>query len=101
MIDPVDNTPELDAEFDKVFACSACLVEAFPDEDVDRAVRTINAAVMRIVANAPLSTLCDVQLYARALLTSYENLVYDSETVTRLLEALVRLPERLWDERIG
>ena len=101
MIDPVDSTPELDAEFDKVFAAYAPFVEDFSDQNVDQAVRTIDAAVMRIVAEAPLDTLRDVQLYARALLTTYDNLAYDSETVNRLLKALVRLPERLWDVRIA
>ena len=101
MIDPVDSTPELDAEFDKVFAPYASIVEDFSDQDVDQAVRAIDAAVMRIVAEAPLDTLRDIQLYARALLTTYDNLAYDSETVNRLLKALVRLPERLWDVRIA
>jgi hypothetical protein len=101
MSDPVDSTPELDAEFDKVFASFAQFAEDFPDQDVDQAVRTIDAAVMRIVAEAPLDTLRDVQLYSRALLTRYENLAYDSETLNRLLKALEPLPERLWDVRIA
>jgi hypothetical protein len=85
---------ELDAACDELERFSF----ANPGADVDAAVAPVDAIVRRI-EEIPPQTLGDLRIQAKALQAHYGG---DLDAgLFDLLLALERLPERLWEERIG
>jgi hypothetical protein len=101
-----DDTTRLEAALDRACRDLDQYCEDHPDEDVDEdeaieaCVRAIDAAVRDILA-APIRTLGDMRLHARALLEWYDpSAMSEDDGLVDLLEALEDLPERLWGEPI-
>ena len=72
------------------------------DDAIADACDAVDAAVAAIDKVLPFETLGDLRLHAKALLAWHDGYYGDApNSLERLLTALEKLPQRLWDERIG
>ena len=99
-IESIDWTARREAALDKALADLQRFEQERPGEDVDVSCDVVDAVVDQILT-APLESLADVRLYAKALRKGYEGCLVNNEPVERLLTTLEALPKRLWDEKIA
>jgi hypothetical protein len=69
------------------------------DDEHDALVSNLDITIFGIV-DRPAVTLGDLRLQAKALLTWYGSDETEPASLRPMLEALARLPLRLWDERL-
>ena len=98
-------TTRLEQQLDAARAALRTLPKFGSDDDDDAAIAAacdrVDAAVIRIEA-LPMATLGDLRLHAKALKAWHAGYYGDApDSLERLLTALERVPQRLWDERIG
>ena len=72
------------------------------DDAIADACDAVDAVVTAIDKAVPFGTLGDLRLHAKSLKAWHAGFYGDApDSLERLLTALEKLPQRLWDERIG